>query len=184
MSKITLNINATENRPPPPPIVTAAGKLIFPASLAQNLIRDIDPAELQKLALAARDVASNSYQILPQKFPVGAAVIMRDDPQRRIWSSASCETSILNAGQCAERALLSYVIGQGFRKIDTLAISTPARNEEALTHRSPCGHCRQKIYEFATDDTLILLDREDPEILGDILTMDQLLPFGYRYQPK
>lgn len=145
----------------------------------------VDEEQLKVLVLAARQAAQKAYSPLAEKFSVGASLIMADDSEQQIFSSANIENSVFNAGTCAERGVLNYIVGQGFKTIKMMAISTDHRDKDDLTLRSPCGLCRQSIYEFSDHDTLILIDRgERSENICDILDIDRLLPFGYRYAPK
>lgn len=144
---------------------------------------NIDPAQVETLVIAARDAASHAYSPLTEKFAVGAAIIMADDPTNQIYSSANIENSVFNAGTCAERGVLNYVIGQGFRRLKMIAVSTDHRDSDDLTLKSPCGLCRQAMHEFADDQTLIVIDGgagNKPHILD----MARLLPYGYRFQSK
>lgn len=143
----------------------------------------VDTEQIEALTLAARTAAAKAYSPLDEKFSVGASLIMADDPKGQIYSSANIENSVFNAGTCAERGVLNYVVGQGFRRIKMIAVSTDHRDSDDLTLKSPCGLCRQAIYEFADDQTLIIIDGGEGRT-PHILDMARLLPYGYRFQPK
>ena len=64
-----------------------------------------------------------------------------------------------------------------------LAVSTPETLNMPLEERSPCGLCRQVIREFADEDTLVICDSGEDDILGDILDIERLLPFGFQFTP-
>jgi cytidine deaminase len=150
----------------------------------------VDEDLARRLIAAARAAATHSYQPYLTKFPVGCALVMRDDPSAEIFAASSCENGVLNAGICAERAAIHYAVARGWRKIGMIVVSTPRHAEHALDGRSPCGLCRQTIAEFADPRTLIILDaggdlgdhRNNGGPLGDITTIDRLLPWGYVFK--
>lgn len=164
-------------------IETPHGTLVYPGWQVPSRMFVIDPVEVQQLIKAARDAAEQAYSAYNVQFPVGCAVIMADDPDQTIFQSGNSENSVLNAGVCAERATLHYAAGQGFRTIRIMALSTAHRDKADLTLRSPCGLCRQTIREFANDGTIIIIDHDQPGMLGNVLDINRLLPYGYHYAP-
>ena len=164
-------------------VQTSQGALIYPGLAVPARMLIVDPAEIQMLIKRAREAAEQSYSAYDVQFPVGAAVIMRDDPDQQVFSSGNSENSVLNGGICAERAVLNYVAGQGFRHLRIMALSTAHRDKDDITLRSPCGLCRQIIREFADNDTIIAIDHESPGVLANILDINRLLPYGYHYTP-
>ncbi len=160
---------------------TPQGSVTVPGLSVPSRLVVIDPLLIKKLIDAARLATETAYRHpSAPHFPVGAAVIMADDGEAEIFNSANSEMAVLNAGICAERALLHYVAAKGFRRIKMLAVTTPHRSRE-INLRSPCGLCRQTIAEFADDDTLIILDHDRPDTLGDILDIARLLPWRYQF---
>lgn len=162
---------------------TPLGKVIVPGvSIPERMVM-FDPNVIGKLIDAARLATETAYNNYPGAlFPVGAACIMADDGEEEIFSAANCENAILNSGMCAERALLHYVVSKGFRRIKYIAVSTANSKKENIRLRSPCGLCRQTIAEFADDNTLIIIDHQQPGILADIVDMDRLLPYRYKLE--
>ena len=109
---------------------TSLGRIVVPGvTLAERMIV-IDAKIVKDLVERARLSADLGYNNHTVKFPVGAAVIMADDIEQQIFTAANCENAVLNSGICAERALLHYVVAQGFRRIKYLAVSTPHRTKE------------------------------------------------------
>lgn len=164
---------------------TTTGAVVVPGlSIPEKRIA-VDEEQVKALILSAREAAKKAYSPLNEKFCVGAAIVMADDPKNQVFTSANIENSVFNAGTCAERGVLNYVVGQGFQTIKMIAVSTDHRDSADLTLRSPCGLCRQAILEFSDDQTLVLVDRgEQSSAICDILDMARLLPYGYRYQSK
>jgi cytidine deaminase len=106
----------------------------------------------------ARATAKAAYAPY-SKFHVGAAVLARDG---RVITGANVENASYPLGVCAERAALSRAVAEGIRPGDVEALAVTA---------SPCGGCRQWMYEFGVDR--VVFDHE-----GEVLVRrpDELLP--------
>lgn len=87
----------------------------------------------QAVAVAQRAYAPYS------EFLVGAAVRSRDG---RVFEGVNVENASYPLGICAERAALARAVVEGCR---------PGDLEEIAVTASPCGGCRQWIYEFQVD---------------------------------
>jgi len=161
---------------------TLLGKITVPGVTIPQRMVVIEPQLIKDLIDAARLATETAYNAVPAvKFPVGAACIMADDGEGEIFTAANSEMGVLNAGICAERALLHYVVSKGFRRIKYLVVSTANRAKE-INLRSPCGLCRQTIAEFCDENSLIVIDHDQPGHLGDVLDINRLLPYGYRLE--
>ena len=135
-----------------------------------------------QLIRAARGTADRAYAPY-SKFRVGAALQMADDDNGTFFTGCNVENASYGATICAERVAISSAVAAGFQKIHLLALTlldVPASSD--LADRSPCGICRQVIYEFSVPDkTLILIDRGTDDLTDfDILDSETLLPFGFR----
>ena len=161
-------------------LATGSGKLRVPGYLLEEKSVQVDEQMTEQLVSAARSAADGAYAPF-SKFRVGAAVIMKDDPGKRIFSGSNVENSSFGGTICAERAAIAGASAQELRKISLLAVSTPATLDMPLSQRSPCGLCRQVIREFADEDTLIICDSGEEGFLGDVLDIERLLPFGFRF---
>jgi cytidine deaminase len=160
---------------------TPQGKITVPGVAIPQRMVVIDPEVVKKLLEAARLATETAYNAVPSvKFPVGAACIMADDGEGEIFTAANSEMSVLNAGMCAERALLHYVASKGFRRIKYLAVTTPNAKKDDIGLRSFCGLCRQTMAEFSDADSLFLIDHQAPGVLCDIVDIERLLPYRYR----
>ncbi len=73
---------------------------------------------------------------------------------------------------CAEISAISHLITAGKRKIKHVVIL--AGNDKLCT---PCGACRQCIYEFACTETQIHLCNQQTVLKS--LTIDELLPLAF-----
>jgi cytidine deaminase len=92
-------------------------------------------AELYDQAVAASDCAYAPYS----NFHVGAVVRARDG---RLFEGVNVENASYPLGICAERTAIACAVAAGCRAGDL---------EEIAITASPCGGCRQWIYEFRFD---------------------------------
>jgi len=162
---------------------TPLGRLTVPQRAVPERRVMVDPEELGRLRDAARAAATRAHAPYSD-FTVGAAVIMADDPDRRVFLGANIENASYGATICAERTAITQAAAAGFRRISVLAVSCTKSLHARLADRSPCGICRQVIAEFAADQppTLVLVDSGEEGTLGDILDLDRLLPYAFRLE--
>ena len=109
-------------------------------------------------------------------FAVGAAVRAQDG---RLFVGCNVENAAYPSGTCAEQAAIGAMIAGGARKIEALAVV--ADGPQPVT---PCGACRQRIREFASDSTQI--HTGNLAGLRQHFSMADLLPhsFGPEYLPQ
>jgi cytidine deaminase len=112
--------------------------------------------ELYERAVTVAEKAYAPYS----NYLVGAAVRARDG---RVFEGVNVENASYPLGICAERAALARAVVEGCRPGDLEAIGITA---------SPCGGCRQWLYEFRLD-RVTFRNRE-----GEIVTYTpaELLP--------
>jgi cytidine deaminase len=96
---------------------------------------DAADRELYEQAVA---VAAHAYAPY-SKFLVGAAVRARDG---RVFLGVNVENAAYPLGVCAEKSALTRAVTDGCRPGDLEAIGVTA---------SPCGGCRQWLYELGID---------------------------------
>ena len=113
-------------------------------------------ADLYERAVA---VAENAYAPY-SKFFVGAAVLARDG---RVFEGVNVENAAYPLGVCAEKTAISRAVAEGCRPGDLEAIGITA---------SPCGGCRQWLYEFRLDR--VTFRNHDGEVVT--YTPAELLP--------
>ena len=123
--------------------------------------------ELMPLFLKAKQAAEHTYSPYSQ-FPVGCAI---QTYSGRIFTGSNVENSSFGLTICAERTVLSNMVGKGIRDIKAIAVCGKA---DSL---SPCGACRQFIYEFGKDIVIIFMHN------GDLIqkTIGELLPYGFTF---
>jgi cytidine deaminase len=97
-------------------------------------------------ALAAKQKALAPYS----KFHVGAAVLTA---QGQIFDGCNIESSSYGLTCCAERVALFKALSEGAR--DFICVAVAANTEEFC---SPCGACRQVLWDYARDAQVLLIN--------------------------
>jgi cytidine deaminase len=88
--------------------------------------------ELYERAVA---IAQNAYAPY-SNYLVGAAVLTKDG---KVYEGVNVENAAYPLGVCAEKSALVKAVSDGYKPGDIAAIGITA---------SPCGGCRQWLYEF------------------------------------
>jgi cytidine deaminase len=125
----------------------------------------------QKLFDAATKVRANSYAPFSQYY-VGAAII---DENGALHIGCNVENSSFPEGACAEANAVGAMIAAGGKRIVAIAAVGGHDDLEACT---PCGGCRQRIFEFGDENTRVILKGENDTIEGHLIY--ELLPGGFR----
>lgn len=109
------------------------------------------PSELVALAREAREHAYAPYS----RFKVGAAVLTASG---RVYTGCNVENASFSHTCCAERTAVFKAVSEGERHIVGVAIITD-------THpaASPCGSCRQVLYEFGPDAFVVCANLDGEE---------------------
>ena len=102
-------------------------------------------------------------------FHVGAAV---RDEDGGVHGGCNVENVAYPQGWCAEASAIAGLVGAGHKRIVECLVVGPG--PELIT---PCGGCRQKLREFASDDLRIHLCASDG--LHRTVTLDELLPMSF-----
>lgn len=125
---------------------------------------EIDEGKLIEAARRAREISVAPFS----NFKVGAAVETEDG---KIYTGCNIESASYGLTVCAERVAIWKALSEGERRFKALAVVT---GTESLT--PPCGTCRQIIWEFCRDTTVILAN-----LNGDSQTvrMSELLPRAF-----
>jgi cytidine deaminase len=122
-----------------------------------------------RLLRAARAAMKNAYAPF-SNFKVGAAILTAKGD---IFSGCNVENSSYGMTNCAERtAIFSAVAAKG-PKLEIVAVAVA--NAQGVPC-SPCGACRQVIYEFGPEAVVFYQGKDgDAESL-----ITELLPEGFR----
>ncbi|MDJ0749068.1 MAG: cytidine deaminase [Woeseiaceae bacterium] len=125
----------------------------------------------EDLINAAREARRNAYSPY-SNFPVGAALI---DDRGHLHVGCNVENAAYPLGNCAEAGAISAMVLQGGRRIAKIAVVGGIGETGPCT---PCGGCRQRILEFADEDTIVLAIDDSGE--WQEFTIDALLPASFR----
>ncbi len=125
--------------------------------------------DLDRLIEAAKVAYANAYAPYSH-FPVGSAVM---DEKGGIHIGCNVENAAYPSGSCAEEQAIGSMVAGGGRMIRDIVII--GRSDELIT---PCGACRQRIREFADENTRIHVCHMDRG-LQRTYTIDELLPESF-----
>ena len=103
------------------------------------------------------------------KLLVGAA--MRDE-LGRIHAGCNVENSAYPQGLCAEAGAIAAMVAAGGTRIVAAVVVG-----EGAQPCTPCGGCRQKLREFARDDTPVIV--ADMQQVRGRFTLGELLPHSF-----
>jgi len=120
----------------------------------------------QSLIKQAINASQNAY-VPYSEYPVGAALLTTDG---KIYTGCNIENASYPVSMCAERTALFKAVSEGHMAFTTIALVT-------RTGGSPCGMCRQALYEFAPDLTVIIADLDGT--IHHEMRLDALLPLGF-----
>ena len=120
---------------------------------------------LFKAALAAHANAYAPYS----NFAVGAAI---QTASGAVFSGCNVENVAYPQGTCAEAGAIAAMAAAGERKIVQVVVVA-----DSPVPVSPCGGCRQKLAEFSTAETVVILAGPDGE--RQRMTMGELLPYAF-----
>lgn len=135
------------------------------------MTRTLSSEQRDKLVEAARAAARHAYAPYSH-FKVGAAVLTA---KNEIFSGCNVENASYGLTNCAERTAVFSAVAQSGP--DLLIKAIAVANDQAVPC-SPCGACRQVIYEFGPDAIVVFQSatgwKESP--------ITELLPEGFRLQ--
>lgn len=120
--------------------------------------------DLVKAALEARNQAYAPYS----RFQVGAALRTASG---RIITGSNVESSSYGLTLCAERVALSIAVHEGEREIVEIAVVADTSGPPG-----PCGACRQMMFDFAPDATVVM-----ENLKGDrrVVQVAELIPWSF-----
>jgi cytidine deaminase len=106
----------------------------------------VDNDDLINAATEARRNAYNRYS----NYSVGAALV---DDRGHLHVGCNVENAAYPLGSCAEASAIGAMVQQGGKRIVKIAVVGGSAEIGPCT---PCGGCRQRINEFADEETIIL----------------------------
>ena len=120
-----------------------------------------------QLLEAARNAFENAYAPY-SKFQVGAALLSEDG---RIFTGVNVENASYGLGRCAEQSAIQAMNTAGARRFTQIHVYT-----EASPPSSPCGACRQVLYEFGPDAKVTMSNHKGET---RVYTVRELLPGAF-----
>jgi cytidine deaminase len=122
-----------------------------------------------RLTKAARAAMKHAYAPYSD-FRVGAAILTA---RGRVFSGCNVENASYGMSNCAERTAIFSAVAQAGPKLEIKAVAvTNAKGVPC----SPCGACRQVIYEFGPDAVVFYQGKKGPARSH----ITELLPEGFR----
>jgi cytidine deaminase len=120
--------------------------------------------KLVQKAIGAKKYSHSPYS----KFRVGAALLTNAG---KIFTGCNIENSSYSLTICAERTAIFKAISDGHTKFKAIAIASDSKDLI-----SPCGACRQVLYDLADDLQVILINGEGKT---KIMQLRSLLPLPF-----
>jgi cytidine deaminase len=125
----------------------------------------------RKLEQAAAKVMKNAHAPY-SNFHVGAAILLTNG---KIFAGCNVENASYGMTNCAERTAIFSAVAALGPKIEIQAVAVTNDHGVAC---SPCGACRQVIYEFGPNATVFFQGARGPKKAH----ITELLPEGFRLQ--
>ncbi|WP_370151882.1 cytidine deaminase [Ferrovibrio sp.] len=121
-----------------------------------------------EMIVLARQIMAKAYAPY-SGFPVGAVI---RGGNGRLYAGCNVENAAYPQGWCAETSAIAAMVADGERRIAEIVVMGPGR---ALV--TPCGGCRQRLREFATDSLPVHVC--GPRGLRRTVSLGELLPLSF-----
>ena len=125
--------------------------------------------ELLDQARAAFERAYAPYS----QFRVGAALRAADG---QVFVGANVENASYGLGRCAEQSAVQAMATAGAREFTDIVVYS-----EASPPASPCGACRQVLFEFAPEARVVCVNQHGEVVSG---LVREFLPHGFRLEQR
>lgn len=143
---------------------------IFPSQVSEVMAKDLSKSRDQ-LIRAAKRAMKNAYAPFSH-FRVGAALLTS---KGETFVGCNVENSSYGMTNCAERTAIFSAVAKSGPKLNIKAIAVV--NDQDIPC-SPCGACRQVIYEFGPEAIVFFKSSEG----WKQSPITELLPEGFRLQ--
>ncbi len=137
--------------------------------MSKNASTDIIDTQPETLLIRQLKQAMNRAYAPYSHYAVGALVVTEDGHH---FVGCNVENASYPEGHCAETAAIASMVVAGYQRIACIYIMSQDKNG-AL----PCGGCRQRIREFADQQTPVILC--SPTGVQKRLLMQDLLPHAF-----
>jgi cytidine deaminase len=116
---------------------------------------------------AAKDAFDRAYAPY-SGFQVGAALLGVDG---KIYAGCNVENASYGLSRCAEQTAILKMVSEGTRAFTKAVVYTLASPPS-----SPCGACRQIMFEFGASAEVVMVNDKDET---RVFTVSELLPAGF-----
>jgi len=130
------------------------------------------PDQQQRLWDAARAMLDKAYAPFSH-FQVGAAVLTL---RGGVYSGCNVENSSYGLTICAERSAVFAAVGAEGPGMKIRTVVVCALHQGQVQPASPCGACRQVIFEFGSQALVLFRGPAGPQQVA----ISDLLPGGFR----
>jgi len=133
-------------------------------------LKNIFPNKIMDYKTLAHKAVEAKKNALPpySNFHVGAALLTTDD---KVYLGCNIENSTYGLTMCAERTAIFKAISEGKRKFNAIAIA--GDSDDFIT---PCGACRQIIYEHCGEIDIICTNGKEEY---KVYKTSELLPLAF-----
>lgn len=121
----------------------------------------------EDLLRAAKEAFANAYAPY-SRFSVGAALRSESGA---VYAGSNVENASYGLGRCAEQSAVQALVSAGERSFSEVVVYT-----ESLEPSSPCGACRQVLFEFAPDARVLLVNHRGVVVATSVR---ELLPGAF-----
>lgn len=136
-------------------------------------ISDKENQDLIRQSVKVREFAYSPYS----GFKVGAALRCENGT---IYTGCNVENSSFTPSICAERTAIVKAVSEGHKNFTAVSVSA----DKIKGHiTSPCGVCRQSLKEFCEPNVIIFMSTPDTKEV-QVITMDELLPYGFKFSQE
>lgn len=126
----------------------------------------------EKMIAKANSIITHAYAPY-SKFNVAACIATE---KGNLYAGVNVENSSYGLTACAEQSAICAMVSAGEQQIKSIVVLA---GTNLLC--SPCGSCRQKIYEFSSPQTMVHLCNST-NVLKSI-SISELLPFAFDFNP-
>ena len=131
----------------------------------------MNPPDPELLA-AARAAFAHAYAPY-SRFQVGAAL---RTPGGQVYSGANVENASYGLGRCAEQSAVQSMASSGGRSFSDIVVYS-----QASPPASPCGACRQVLFEFSPEAQITCVNHLGEVVEGQV---KDFLPHGFRLEHR
>jgi cytidine deaminase len=131
--------------------------------------RQLSSSVQKKLKKAAERVMKNAHAPY-SNFRVGSAILLTNG---KTFTGCNVENASYGMTNCAERTAIFSAVAELGPRIEIAAVAVTNDHGVAC---SPCGACRQVIYEFGPDAMIYFQGADGPKQAH----ITELLPEGFR----